>query len=185
MPVFFCEEDRALYLDILDSVAVRNGVVLWTYCLMENHVHHVAVPATEDALALTFGTVHSRYATEINRRHGWKGHLWQERFASFPMDHSHAYNACRYVLLNPVRAGLVARPGDWPFSSAPAHLGRMPPLEALDLGALQVQVSDWNWFLTDRAPNTELEAIRSHTRSGLPWGSREFVRSVRATLAEA
>lgn len=178
MPVFFREEDRALYLEILAAIAPRCGVTLWAYCLMENHVHHVAVPHSEDALASTFGRVHSVYASVINRRHGWKGHLWQERFASFPMEPAHAYTASRYVLLNPVRAGLVKHAGDWPFSSARAHLGESPPFSALDLEALELQVSNWDWFLADYSVGRNTEAIRAHTKSGLPWGSETFVRGI-------
>jgi len=69
-------------------------------------------------LARPLGQAHHRYALEINRRHRWTGHLWQERFASFPMDEPHLMAAIHYVLLNPVRAGLAQATTDWPYSSA-------------------------------------------------------------------
>jgi putative transposase len=63
-----------------------------------------------------------RYTRRINFREKWRGYLWQGRFASFMMDEPHLLAAARYVELNPVRAGLVAKAGDWPWSSAQAHL---------------------------------------------------------------
>jgi len=65
---------------------------------------------------------HRRYIRMMNFRKGWKGHLWQERFHSFVMDEQHLLAAARYVERNPVRARLCARPQDWLWSSAAAHL---------------------------------------------------------------
>ena len=95
---------------------------MWAYCLMPNHVHLIAVPATEEALRLALGEAHRRYTRRVNFREGWRGHLWQGRFASFPLDNAHLYLAARYVELNPVRAGLVKRPEAYRWSSAGAHL---------------------------------------------------------------
>ena len=64
-----------------------------------------------------------RYTTHINARNHWTGHLWQARFGSVAMDEGHLLAAIRYVSLNPVRARLVERAGDWPRSSVRAHLG--------------------------------------------------------------
>ena len=79
---------------------------------MPNHVHLIAVPQTSDALCLAIGEAHRRYTRHVNFRQGWRGHLWQGRFASFVMDEVHLLTAMRYVELNPVKAGLVETPGD-------------------------------------------------------------------------
>ena len=100
----------------------RYRVQVWAYCLMPNHVHLIAVPASSDGLRGAIGEAHRRYTTVINRREGWRGHLWQGRFASYVMDDRYTLAAARYVELNPVRAGLVARAEDYPCSSARAHL---------------------------------------------------------------
>jgi len=76
---------------------------------MPNHVHLVAVPKTAEALARAVGEAHRRYTRRINFREGWRGYLWQGRFASFVMQRRHALAAVRYVERNPVRAGLVRR----------------------------------------------------------------------------
>ena len=63
----------------------QRGVEVWAYCLMPNHVHLIAVPQSEDALARAIGEAHRRYTRRINFREGWRGYLWQGRFASFVM----------------------------------------------------------------------------------------------------
>jgi putative transposase len=80
------------------------------------------VPELETGLARAVGEAHRRYTRRINFREGWRGHLWQERFASFPMDENYLLAAVRYVEMNPVAAGLVKKPEDYPWSSAKAHL---------------------------------------------------------------
>ena len=97
-------------------------VEIWAWCLMPNHVHLIAVPKNEEGLARAIGEAHRRYTRRINSREGWRGHLWQERFASFPMDENYLLVATRYVEMNPVRAGMVHAPEDYRWSSARAHL---------------------------------------------------------------
>ena len=80
-------------------------------------------PAHEDGLRATFAEAHRRYAARIHGRLKLTGHLWQGRFSSTVMDERHLMAAARYVPMNPVRAGLVARAADWTWSSARAHLG--------------------------------------------------------------
>ena len=79
---------------------------VWAYSLMPNHVHMIAVPAGEDSLQRAIAEAHCRYARMVNFREKWRGHLWQRRFASFPMDEKYLLAAARYLELNPVRAVL-------------------------------------------------------------------------------
>ena len=80
------------------------------------------VPRSEDGLRRAIGEAHRRYTRGVNFREGWRGHLWQGRFASFVMDEPYLLAAARYIELNPVRAGLVTSPSDYRWSSARAHL---------------------------------------------------------------
>jgi len=80
---------------------------------MPNHIHLIAVPRSEDALARAIGEAHRRYRRRINFRERWRGYPWQGRFASFVMDEPYLVAAARYVDWTPVRASLVADPGDW------------------------------------------------------------------------
>ena len=96
----------------------KAGVAVWAYCLMPNHVHLIVCPTTRDGL----GAAHRRWANFINARGRWRGHLFDGRFASVAMDEGHLLTAVRYVALNPVRARLVRKAEDWPWSSVRAHL---------------------------------------------------------------
>src|SRR3954463_8090540 len=83
---FFCTDDYLRYLALLAEWCDRCAVDIWAYCLMPNHVHLIAVPPDERALSRAVGETHRSYTTEINRREGWRGYLWQGRFNSFVMD---------------------------------------------------------------------------------------------------
>ena len=120
--VFFGEEDYGLYHDLLREACAREGVAVWSYCLMPNHVHLILTPRTSEGLGRALGKAHRRYSSFINARLRVTGHLFQARFASVVMDEAHLMAAARYVALNPVRARLVERAQDWRWSSARAHL---------------------------------------------------------------
>lgn len=77
---------------------------IWSYCLMPNHVHVIAVPKDQDGLSRAFRYVHRHYTGYINARLRVTGHLWQGRFCSVAMDEPHFVTALRYVALNPVPA---------------------------------------------------------------------------------
>ncbi len=83
---FFDASDYAAYLEIAAETFAEAKVQVWSYCLMPNHVHLIAVPEAEAGLAQAVGKTHQRYAWRINQKRGWTGHLWQDRFGSFPMD---------------------------------------------------------------------------------------------------
>jgi putative transposase len=119
---FFEDGDYQLYLDLLADAARAAGVEVWSYCLMPNHVHLVVTPGDEEGLWRTFRKVHRHYTGYINARMRTTGHLWQGRYGSVAMDEGHLLSALRYVALNPVRARLVERAGDWRWSSTPALL---------------------------------------------------------------
>jgi putative transposase len=175
METFFGDEDYAAYLDLMAEWCGHCGVEVWAYCLMPNHTHLIAVPPTEDGLARAIGEAHRRYTRRINSREGWRGHLWQERFASFPMDDEWLLRAARYIERTPVRAKLCRAPWRWKWSSAAAHaLGAEEPL--VEPGALVEQVDgDWKDFLREPLERDEADAIRLHERTGRPLGSAEFV----------
>ena len=119
---FFCAEDYQAYLALLGEWCQHWKVEVWAYCLMPNHVHVIAVPTSEDALRRAIGEAHRRYTRRVNFREGWRGHLWQGRFGSCPVDEPYLLAAARYIEQNPVRAGLAATPWDYPWSSAAAHV---------------------------------------------------------------
>ena len=84
--VFFQDEDYVAYLDLLKEWCGKEGVEIWAFCLMTNHVHLIVKPNKESNLSKAIGETHRRYTRRINFRKNWRGYLWQGRFASFPMD---------------------------------------------------------------------------------------------------
>ncbi len=120
--VFFSDDDYVTYRALLMEGCRAAGVAVWAYCLMPNHVHLILTPSDEDGLRAALGEAHRRYTRHVSFREGWRGYLWQGRFASFPMDEAYALVCARYVELNPVGARLTRRARDWRWSSARAHL---------------------------------------------------------------
>jgi putative transposase len=149
LQTFCCEDDYQLYIDLLSEWCRRFKVEVWVYCLMPNHVHMIAVPETKDSLRSAIGEAHRRYTRMVNFREGWRGHLWQGRFASFTMDERYLLSAIRYIELNPVRARLVEDPCDWRWSSAKAYLkGEGDTL--ITISRLSEMISNCRSFSTPR-----------------------------------
>jgi len=182
METFLREEDYGVYLDLMKAWCDRHEVAIQAWCLMPNHVHLIAVPETMDGLGRAIGEAHRRYTRHINFREDWRGYLWQGRFASFAMDEPHLLTAMRYVELNPVRAGLVETPGDWPWSSAHAHLtGEADPLTG-DVEPMIDYIGDWERYLALDVEEAERQRLRLHSRTGRPLGDTQFVEALEQRL---
>ena len=180
MDVFFAPADRRKYLSLLADYAERHGTAIWAYCLMDNHVHFVAVPSAADALGRTFRDTHQAYASWLNRRQGQSGHLWQGRFFSCVLDDAHTWTAVRYVERNPVRAGLVKTASAWRWSSAAAHCGRRAD-ELLSPIEMPWPVPDWAAYLRDETAE-QLAELRLRTRTGRPCGTPAFLAGLEKRL---
>lgn len=177
-PTFFEDGDYALYRDLLSQAAERAEVEIWCYCLMPNHVHIIAVPSDEDGLRRAFADTHRRYTGFINARARWTGHLWQGRFGAVAMDEAHLANAMRYVTLNPVRAGLVARAEQWRWSSAGAHLAGQDD-ELVTVAPALERYGDFAAFLgEDDDDQTAWRRLRMAETSGRPLGSDTWLETV-------
>lgn len=174
---FFNEGDYRAYMALLAEWCAKAETEVWAWCLMPNHVHLILTPTGEDGLRAALGEAHRRYTRMINFREGWRGHLWQERFHSFPMDEAYLLACARYVELNPVRARLVRRPEDWRWSSARAHLGGID--DGLTApGPLLERMPDWRAFLAAGIDDETLDAIRSHVRTGRPLGAGKWLAKI-------
>jgi len=175
--VFFKKEDRQTYLKILANFARKYGVEIWSYCLMTNHIHLVAIPSTSDSLAKLMRQVHKNYTMVINIRNNWKGTLWQGRYLSYPMDERYLYKCVRYIERNPVRAKIVERPEDYPWSSARAHVFGLADEVLSDSSFLQ-QIHDWRAYLAENESKNDLEEIRKNQGSGRPLGNEVFYETI-------
>jgi len=171
--IFFVGDDRKAYLRFLKEHAERFGLRVWGYCLMTHHIHLVATPETEDALGKAVGRAHFRYTQHINRLHGRSGHLWEGRFHSCALDEEHFWMAMRYVEQNPVRAGIAAKPWEYPWSSAESHILNEPEDGLLDHTAWRelMEPSDWRKLVGRRVRKSEGVFLRRNTERGWPLAS--------------
>ncbi|MFW6124441.1 MAG: transposase [Acidobacteriota bacterium] len=172
--VFFNSNDKKFYLHLLNYHSKKENVAIWCYCLMDNHVHFVAVPEKIDSLSKAVSEIHRKYTTAINIRNNWKGRLWQGRYLSYPMDEKHAYSAVRYIERNPVRAKLVRYAENYIWSSARAHVTKSYDKVLSDFYLLK-EIKDWRNYLMKRETEEEIRLIRKHEKTGRPLGSTSFI----------
>ena len=172
--VFFSDRDKASYLNILNLQAKLFALEVWAYCLMDNHVHLIVVPQDEESLSQAIGETHKLYTRMINFREKWRGSLWEGRFKSTIMDESYLYTAVRYVERNPVRARLVEKAENYPWSSARFHVKKEANALLSDFYLLE-EIGDWARYLADEEDEDQLKRIRSQSLSGRPLGDTNFL----------
>lgn len=175
--VFFEDEDKTAYLRILKKQSWEFHLSVWAYCLMDNHVHLIVVPNEERGLSRGIGETNRLYTRMIHFREGWRGYLWQGRFNSYPMDEKHLYSAVRYVERNPVRAGIVKKASNYPWSSAHAHVYKVDD-ELLDKFYLNDEIGNWERYLESGDQEGDINIIRSHARTGRPLGGEKFIKKL-------
>jgi putative transposase len=180
MQTFFSDADYARYLELMSAACAKFDVGVVAYCLMPNHAHLVLVPQTAGGLREALKSAHQKYAWIINRRQGWTGHLWQERFYSYALDDAHLASAIRYVELNPLRARLVARAEDWRWSSAASRIvgDSRCAVPLLELPTPMDRIADWSAFLMEGLRPDEVDVLRRHGVTGRPLGSIAFLRQL-------
>jgi putative transposase len=123
MAIFLDDSDRHRFLTFLSETVDRYALRCHAYCEMTNH-YHLAVTTTEANLSRAVQQLNGGYAQWWNWRHDRVGHVFQARFgAQLVQDDAHLLNVCRYIVLNPVRAGMVKVPEQWPWSSYQAMAG--------------------------------------------------------------
>jgi putative transposase len=175
--VFFYPGDKNFYLKLLKEQTHKHNVQVWAYCLMDNHVHLILVPQTPEGLAKAVAETNRRFTCYINVRYGWLGYLWQGRFISFVMDEPYLLKALRYVENNPVRAGIVEKAWDYPWSSARSHVkGKRDPLLS-DCPATSI-IGDWKEYLLQPEMEGILIEIRRRNFNGLPLGQEDFIKKL-------
>jgi putative transposase len=182
---FFSDDDYQAYLDLIHEFCTAYAVELWGYCLMPNHVHLIVVPGSDESLALAVGKAHLRYSRLVNFREGWRGHLWQGRFASYVMDERYLLACARYVEMNPVRAKLVKHPAEWRWSSARAHLDGTTDGIVRTGALLDVVGNGWGEFLAEDISSADVAALRRHERTGRPLGDPDFVDKIENQLGRS
>src|SRR6187402_2242936 len=142
--IYVDEVDRHKFLKLLAHVIQRYALLCHAYCEMTNH-YHLAVTTTEANLSRAVQRLNSHYAQWWNWRHERIGHVFQSRFNSqLIQEDAYLVNVCRYIILNPVRAGMAGSPEEWPWSSYRATVGLDPIPRFLDCNQLMAAVAPDN-----------------------------------------
>jgi putative transposase len=179
--VFFVDEDRETYLKWLGEYAAKFKVEVAAYCLMDNHVHLILIPSTEDGLQRLLKPLHMRYAQRLNRAQQQQGHVWQGRYFSSVLDGDYFRAALRYVERNPVRARMVKKAENYAWSSARSHCGvatdpllKPKPSWRKDLD----EIASWSSWLAEPDTEEALLILRRNAMMGLPCGAEKFSKKI-------
>jgi putative transposase len=188
--VFFDDNDYRVYLDWLADAASQHGCLVHAYVLMTNHIHLLMTPATDQSISAALQALGRRFVPYINHSYQRTGTLWEGRFKASPVQNEDYLLTCyRYIELNPVRAGMVENPADYPCSSYRANaLGEHAPLLRphpvyLSLGASEAerQSAYRDLFANQLDPKT-LRAVRSCLQTGTPLGNDRFRAQIEQAL---
>lgn len=165
-PIFADDRDREVLLEVLGRVVAATRWRVHAYVLMPNH-YHLLLETPEPNLSRGMRQLNGVYTQRVNVRHGRTGHVFQGRFKGILVERdAHLLELCRYLVLNPVRAGLVSAPGDWPFSSYRATAGLAPPPAWLETA--------WTLDQFESARGSRTQAFRAFVAAGVgsgysPW----------------
>lgn len=185
--VFATNEDYLYYLKNLNEWKKILGCKVYAYCLMTNHVHLIVDPGDKiENLALLMKRVSGRQTRYVNKLEGRRGTLWEGRYKSSPIKYNEYLLACcRYVELNPIRAGIVDIPENYKWSSYKYKVG-IEKLDWLDLdicykgfGMTDKQCEErYEEFVKESIPKGEWELIRQAVQRCQLTGSNQFIEEV-------
>ena len=189
-PCFFASSDFRSYLSLLCEAAGKHRCEIHAYVLMTNHLHLLVTPRVPDGIPRLMQTVNQRYVQHINKLSGRTGTLWEGRYkATVVGDDNHVLNCYQYIELNPVRAGMVAEPGAYRWSSYAGHVGRRSDLivtehEAfLRLGrSMLARQAAYCDLCRETMPADAVELIRHSTQLAWPLGNARFRSDIEAML---
>jgi len=140
--IYLDDEDRVLFLDVLQYVVERFGWKCHAYCLMGNH-YHLMIETPQPNLSRGMGQLNGMFTQRFNRRHSRVGHVFQGRFKSIIVDkNAYLLELSRYIVRNPVAADMVKSVGDWQWSSYQATSGMTKAPSFLHIDWLLSQFGD-------------------------------------------
>lgn len=185
--IFCGDDDRHTFLDVVGQVCERFNWTVHAYCLMDNH-YHLLVETPDANLSKGMRQLNGSYTQRFNRCHGRAGHVFQGRYkAILVQKEAYLLELARYVVLNPVRAGMVRRAEDWPWSSYRATAGQAEGFPWLQ--------TEWLLSAFSRHKGQAVEGYRDFVAAGgnqpSPWeqlrnqvylGSDTFVEQTQMRL---
>lgn len=190
---FFEDGDFKRYLLLLRRISRRYATDVHAYVLMSNHVHLLMTSRRQHGISLTMQQLGSAYVRYVNDRYARTGTLWEGRFRSSPVDSDYYCLACyRYIELNPVRAGMVAAPEDYRWSSFRENVGLRslsivtPHVSFIDLASQpHERHRRYRRIVEESLPERTLATLRDSTRKGVPIGSERFVGLIERKTGKA
>lgn len=191
--VFASDADYLFYLDNLQEWKEKFGCKVYSYCLMTNHVHLIVDPgANERNLSLLMKRIAGRQTRFVNKVEKRSGTLWEGRYKSSPIStDEYLLACCRYVELNPVRAGLVAAPEDYRWSSYRAKVGILQQ-DWLDFDPQYLGLAKtakkrrekYQKFMLETISEKEMAQIRGAIQRGQLTGTLKFVEEIEAKMGK-
>ena len=181
--IFRKDDDFLGFEQIMAEGAERFSMRICGYCIMGNHWHLLLWPREDGDLSAFMRWISLTHTQRYHASHGTVGigHLYQGRFKSFPVqDDSHYLTVLRYIETNPLRAGLVADAGDWPWSSLAVRQGYECPF-ALSDGPVELP-SNWDRRVQEPLDQNELDGLQVSLRRGAPWGDDRWTTKTAAKL---
>ena len=163
--IFEDDQDRHEFLTILEQVITRFNWTCYAWCLMDNH-YHLLIQTPDGNLSKGMRQLNGVYTQASNRRHRRVGHLFQGRFKAILVDRdAYLLELARYVVLNPVRAGMVKKPADWKWSSYRASVGLEPSAPWLSADGLLALFAKRRSLAQQRYAQFVVEGIKGAS----PW----------------
>jgi putative transposase len=190
-PIFAADADYRFYLRCLQEASETHSLAIHAYVLMTNHVHLLVTPDTESSLSKTLQSIGRRYVQYFNFTYARTGTLWEGRYKSTLIDSERYLLTCmRYIEMNPVRAVMVAHPGDYPWSSYLANaqgienslISRHELFQRLGR-ADDVRLSAYRQLFRAQVSKADVDAIRDATNKGWALGDSRFGAKVEALTA--
>jgi putative transposase len=190
MACFFDTNDYRTYLSLLEDALKESACVLHAYVLMPNHVHLLASPTAAGSPAGLMKRAGQGYVQYVNRKYGRVGTLWQGRYHSSLVESERYLLTCqRYIELNPVRAGMVARPSDFPWSSYHVNADGEPSTLITPHAVYnsihpdkQARQSSYRDLFAQALNSSQLELLRNALKNNGICGSAEFADTMGSTL---
>jgi putative transposase len=186
--IYLNDNDRVVFLEVLDSVCKRFNWVVHAYCLMNNH-YHLLIETPDGNLSQGIRQLNGVYTQEFNRHHHRVGHIYQGRYKAILVEkETYLLELARYIVLNPIRAQMIRSAKDWPWSSYRATAGLNKPVDCLTI----------NWILSvfSSKKSVAVKRYREFVTEGKnqpkPWeqlrnqiylGSDEFVEEMQRKIS--
>lgn len=183
-PIFLCDADRLIFLDILESIIKHYNWICHSYCLMDNH-YHLMIETREANLSVGMQRLNGLYSQKFNKKHNTVGHVFQGRFQSILLEReSYLLELCRYIVLNPVRAKMIEHPKDYFWSSFRATCGleRSPSYLTVDWVLSQfhdLPVLARALYHDFVVAGIEQNSNPSNTKNSVILGSEKFLETVK------